>query len=83
MYKCEHKFYEKINNIMGSYYNHKAGSSNELRYVMIKHNRKEKIFIIIDRNRTMIYDPSVGLLDLEALILKDKPESDEIYKLIA
>ena len=50
---------------------------------MIKYNRKEKTFIIIDRNRTMIYDSRVGFLNLKALSLKDNLESDEIYKLIA
>ena len=50
---------------------------------MIKYNRKEKAFIIIDRNRTIIYDSRVGFLEFKALSLKDKLESDEIYKLIA
>ena len=49
---------------------------------MIKNNRKEKTFIITDRNRTMIFDSRVGFLDLKALGLKDKLESDETYKLI-
>ena len=31
----------------------------------------------------MIYDLRVGFMDLKALSLKDKLESDEIYKLIA
>ena len=30
--------------------------SDELRYGMIIYNKKEKNFIIVDRNRTMIYD---------------------------
>ena len=41
--------------------------SDELRYVMIKYNKKAKIFIIIDRNGTMTYDSRVGFLDLKAL----------------
>ena len=28
--------------------------SDEVRYVMIKYNKKEKIFIIFDRNRVMM-----------------------------
>ena len=48
-------------------------------YDIIKYNRKEKNFIIIDRNRTLIYDSRVGFLDFQALSLKDKLESDEIY----
>ena len=38
--------------------------------------------IIIDRNRTMIFDSKFGFLDLKALGLKDKLESDEINELI-
>ena len=57
--------------------------SDELCYGIIKYNKKEKPFIVIDRNRTMMYDSRVGFLDLKALSLKDKIESDEIYKLIA
>ena len=49
---------------------------------MIKYNRKEEFFIIIDKNRTMIYDSRVGFIDLKALSLEDKLESDEIDKLI-
>ena len=46
--------------------------SDELRYGKIKYNRKENTFIIIDKNRTMIYDSRVHFLDLKALSLKDK-----------
>ena len=56
---------------------------DELRYGIIKYNRKEKTFIIIDKNRTKIYDSRVGFLDLKALSLKDKLESAEKNKLIA
>ena len=55
--------------------------SDELRYGMIKYNKKEKTFIIIDRNRTMIYDSRVRFLDFKALSLKDELERDEINKL--
>ena len=50
---------------------------------MIKYNIKEDTFIIIDRNRTMTYDSSIGFLELEAFSIKDKLESDEINKRIA
>ena len=50
---------------------------------MIKYNKNVETFIIIDRNRTMIYDSRVGFMDLKALSSKDKSESDEIDKLIA
>ena len=57
--------------------------SDEHRYGIIKNNRKENTFIIIDKNRTMIYDSRVGFLDLKALSLKDKLESEDKNKLIA
>ena len=50
---------------------------------MIKYIKKEETFIIIDRNRTMIYDSRIGFLELNALSLKDELESSEMYKLIA
>ena len=56
--------------------------SDELRYGIIKYNRKENTFIIIDKNRTMIYDSRVGFLDLKALSLNDKLESEDKNKLI-
>ena len=46
--------------------------SDELRYGIIKYNRKENTFIIIDKNRSMIYDSRVCFLYLKALSLKDK-----------
>ena len=57
--------------------------SEELCYGMIKYNKKEKTFIIFDRNGTMIYDSRVGFLDLKTLSLKDELEKDEINKIIA
>ena len=52
----------------------------KLRYGLIKYNKKGEAFIIIDRNRTTIYDSRIGFMDLRALSLKDKLESDEIDK---
>ena len=83
IYKCEHKFYEIINDLNSYYYNCTVGKSDELRYGIIKYNKKEKTFIIIDRNRTTLYDSRVGFLDLKALSLRDKLESNETNKLIA
>ena len=57
--------------------------SDELRYGIIKYNKKENTFIIINSNRTMIYDSRVGFLDLKALSLKDELEREDINKLIA
>ena len=37
--------------------------SDEHRYGIMKYNRKENYFFMIDRNRTMIYDSRVGFLD--------------------
>ena len=72
-----------ISELNSNYYNCTAGMSDELRYDIIKYNRKEYTFIIIDKNRTMIYDSRVGFLDLKALSLKDKLESEDENKLIA
>ena len=57
--------------------------SDELRYGIIKYNKKENTFIIINSNRTVIYDSRVGFLDLKALSLKDELEREDINKLIA
>ena len=57
--------------------------AHELCYCMNRYNVKEDTFIFIERNRTMIYDSRIGFLDLKALGLIDKLESDEINKLIA
>ena len=57
--------------------------SDELRYCMIEYNKKENTFIIIDKNRTMIYDSRVGFLDLKALSLKNELEREDINKFIA
>ena len=57
--------------------------SDELRYGIIKYNKKENTFIIINSKRTMIYDSRVGFLDLKALSLKDELEREDINKLIA
>ena len=65
------------------YYNCTDGMAPELRYGMIEYNVKEDTFIIIDRNRSMMYDSRFVFLDLKALSLKDIFETDEINKLIA
>ena len=57
--------------------------SDELRYGIIKYNKKENTFININSNRTMIYDSRVGFLDLKALSLKDELGREDINKLIA
>ena len=61
------KIISELNSI---YYNCTDGMSDELRYGIIKFNRKENNIIIIDKNRTMIYDSRVGFIDLKALSSK-------------
>ena len=56
--------------------------SDELRYGMIKCNKKKRTVTIIDRIRTMMYDSKVGFLDLKALSLKNNIGSDAIFELI-
>ena len=81
IYKCEHNFNKIISELNSNYYNCTDGMSDELRNGIIKYNRKEKTFIIIDKNRTILYDPRVGFLDLKALSLKDELEREDINKL--
>ena len=83
IYKCEHDFNKIISELKRNYYNCTDGMSDELRYGIIKYNKKENTFIIISSNRTMIYDSRVGFLDLKALSLKDDLEREDINKLIA
>ena len=83
IFKCEHDFNKIISELNSNYYNYTDGMSDELRYGIIKYNKKENTFIIISSNRTMIYDSRVGFLDLKALSLKDDLEREDIYKLIA
>ena len=83
IYKCEHDFSKIISEINSKQYNCTDGMSDELRYGITKYNKKENTFIIINSNRTMIYDSRVGFVDLKALSLKDELEREEINKLIA
>ena len=72
-----------ISELNSNRYNSTDGMSDELRYGLIKYNRKENTFIIINSNRTMIYDSRVGFLDLKALSLKDDLGREDINELIA
>ena len=83
IYKCEHDFNKIISELNSNYYNYTDGMSDELRYGIVKYNKKENTFIVISSNRTMIYDSRVVLLDLKALSLKDDLERENINKLIA
>ena len=83
IYKCEHDFNKIITELNSNHYNCTDGMSDELRYGIIKYNKKENTFININGNRTMIYDSRVGFLDLKALSLKDELEREDINKLIA
>ena len=81
--KCEHDFSKIISELNSNYYNCADGISDELRYGIIKYNKKDNNFLIISSNRTMIYDSRVGFLDFKALSLKDGLEREDINKLIA
>ena len=83
IYKCEHDFSKIISELISNHYNRTDGMSDELRYGIIKYNKKENSFIINNSNRTMIYDSRVGFLDLKALSLKEELEREDINKLIA
>ena len=83
IYKCEHDFSQIISELNSNHYNRTDGMSHELRYGIIKHNKKENTFIIINSNRTMIYDSRVGFIDLKALSLKDELEREDINNIIA
>ena len=72
-----------ISELNSNYYNCTEGMSDELRYGIVKYNRKENTFSVIDKNRTMIYDSRVGFNDLKALSKKDELEREVINKLIA
>ena len=83
IYKCESDFSKITSELNINYYNYTDGMSDELRYGIIKYNKKENTFIIISSNRTMIYDSRVGFLNLKALSLKDDLEREDMNKLIA
>ena len=74
-FKCDHNFHEIISELNSSYYNCTNGMADELRYGMIKYSIKERYFIFINKNRTMIYDSKIGFMDLKALSLKDELDS--------
>ena len=83
IYKNEHSSNKKISELNSNHYNRTDGMSDQFRYGIIKYNRKENTFIIINSNKTMIYDSRVGFLDLKALSLKDESGREDINKLIA
>ena len=83
IYKCEHDFSKIISELNSIHYNRTYGMTDELRYCIIKYNKKENTFNIINSNRTMIYDSRVSFLDLKALSLKEELEREDINKLIA
>ena len=63
IYKSEHDLHSKIiSELNSNHYNRADGMSDELRYGIIKYNKKENTFIIINSNRAMIYDSRVGFL---------------------
>ena len=84
IYKCEHDISKKISELNSNHYNRTDGMSDGMSdYGIIKYNKTENNFIIINSNRTMIYDSRAGFLDLKALSLKNELEREDINKLIA
>ena len=83
IYKCDYDFGKIISQLNSNHYNRTDGMSDEIRYGIIKYNKKENTFIIINSNRTMIYDSRAGFLDLNALSLKDELEREDINNIIA
>ena len=83
IYKCKHNFSKIISDLNSNHYNRTYGMSDKVRYGIVKYNKKENTFIIINSNRTMIYDSRVGFLDLKALSLKDELNREDINKLVA
>ena len=82
IYKFGQDFSKIISELNSIHYICTDGMPDELRYGIIKYNKKENNFIIINIIRTRIYDSRVGFLDSKALSLKDELERD-INKLIA
>ena len=74
IYNCEQDFSKIISELNSNHYNRRDGMSDELHYGINKYNKNENTFIIINSNRTMIYDSRVGFLDFKALSLKDELE---------
>ena len=83
IYKCRDNCHKRISDLNSNDYNHNSVKNPELRGALIKYLMKQDTFIIIDRNRTMIYDPRVDFLDLKALSLKGELSNEEINKAIA
>ena len=50
IYKCEHDFSKTISELNSNHYHRTDGMSDELRYGIIKYNKKENTFIIINSN---------------------------------
>ena len=51
IYKCEHDFSKIISELNSNHYNRTDGMSDELRYGIIKYNKKENTFIIFNSNQ--------------------------------
>ena len=67
IFKHDFKFDDIIDSLKNNHKDVANAMAHKLLYGMIKLNKKEKTFIIIDRNRILLYDSTVGFLDLKAL----------------
>ena len=47
IYKCEHDFSKIISELNSNLYNRTDGMSDDLRYVIIKYNKKENILLLL------------------------------------
>ena len=56
--------------------------ASDLCYGIINYTKKEDTFVIIDKNRTLIYDSRVDFLDKKSPNLKNELSNDEINKVI-
>ena len=78
IYICKHDFHAIIGELNSNHYNITARMDSDFCYGIIKNNKKEDTFVIIDKNRTVIYDSRVGFLELKALNFKNELSNDEI-----
>ena len=80
---CKHEFHGIIKELYSNYYDYTNRTAAEFQNGLIKYNSKEDTSVIIDNNRTMIYDSFAGFLDIKALSLKEIISITDITKAIA
>ena len=63
IYNSKHDFHGITKDLNRSFYKHTDKTAEALRYGLIKYNVKEDNLIVFDKNRTTIYDSTVGFMD--------------------